>query len=391
MMRLLFVDDEPRVLQGLRQSLRGQRKVWDAHFVDSGAGALDMLASARFDAVISDMRMPVMDGAELLARVRRIQPDALRFVLSGQMDDTTAARAAASAHRFLSKPCETATLVANLTRALGLREQLQSDELRRCIGGMAGLPSLPAHCAELGRALADESVSLLGISRIVEGDVGMAAKVLQLVNSAFFGLPRQIVSIEQATMHLGLSALHSLVVANALFEELTGGDIEQLGREQARSLLAAQYARRFVLEQRQAEVAGAAALLHNVGRLALMSQRPTEYRECCELGRAQGLSLERAQSTRLGVTDAAIGAYLLGLWGLPFEVVHAVGSQQAALETMTTLDAGAVVYLARALVTESSPTEPGEVVPLPDDLLSRLGVAHVIKDIRAQRAGRRAS
>jgi HD-like signal output (HDOD) protein len=391
MKRLLFVDDEPRVLQALRQSLRSQRKAWDMEFVESGEAALQRLAGCQFDVVVSDMRMPGMDGAELLSRVRTTQPNALRFVLSGQMDDHTAARAAASAHRFLAKPCETATLIGSLCRALELREQLSSDELRNCIGGMGGLPSLPSRCSELSDALRDESVSLEEVRRIVEGDVGMTVKVLQLVNSAFLGLPRQIASIEQAILHLGLGALHSLIVANALFEELAGDDVERLRNEEARSLLAARYARRFHLDRRQSEAAIAAAMLHNVGRLALMSRLPAEYRANCEYAQAHGTTLDDAERKRLGVTHAGIGAYLLGLWGLPFEVIHAVGSQNAPLDTFTVLDAGAVVFLAKGLVAESLPTssEPtsaDENARLPNELLSRLGVAHVIACIREETA-----
>lgn len=387
MKRLLFVDDEPRVLQALRQSLRSQRKAWDMEFVESGEAALQRLAGGRFDVVVSDMRMPGMDGAELLSRVRITQPGALRFVLSGQMDDHTATRAAESAHRFLAKPCETATLITNLGRALELQEQLASDELRTCVAAMVGLPSLPGRCAELSYALRGEGVSLEEGSRIVEGDLGMTIKLLALVNSAFLGLPRQVTSIEQAISHLGLSGLRSLVVAHALFEELAGDDAELLRNEEARSLLAARYARRFNLDRRQSEVAIASAMLHNVGRLALRSQLPAEYRANCEYARAYGTSLDDAEKQRLGVTHAAIGAYLLGLWGLPFEVIHAVGSQNAPLDTFAALDAAAVVLLAKDLVAESLPigaesTSADERARLPNDLLSRLGVAHVIACLR---------
>lgn len=98
MMRLLFVDDEPRVLQGLRQSLRGKRQLWEMVFAGGGATALEEIERGRFDAVISDMRMPGIDGAELLRRVTLSQPHAFRVMLSGQMDESAAVRAAATAH-----------------------------------------------------------------------------------------------------------------------------------------------------------------------------------------------------------------------------------------------------------------------------------------------------
>lgn len=384
MNRLLFVDDEPRLLQALKQSLRSQRKRWEMEFVESGEAALKMLSTSRFDAVISDMRMPGIDGAELLGHVRMLQPEALRIVLSGQMDDSTAARAAGTAHRFLAKPCETGTLVANLSRALELRDQLSSEALRTCIGGMTGLPSLPKHCAALNRALQDDKAGLKDVARIIEADVGMTVKVLQLVNSAFFGLARPIASIEQAIMHLGLNALHTLVIANAFFEELSSGDAEQVHLEQSRSILAAQYARRFVLERRQSEVAVCGAMLHNVGRLALMSRLPDEHQANCEYARAHTVTTNQAELARMGVTQAAVGAYLLGLWGLPFEVIHAVGSQNGSLETLTTLDASAVVHLAKGLVAERLLTAAEDAVLLPPDLLERLGVVHVLAAIREE-------
>src|ERR1700722_16735111 len=120
MMRLLFVDDEPRVLQGLKQSRRGKRKIWDMVFAEGGAGALAELERGRFDAIVTDMRMPGMDGAELLNRVKCAQPEALRIILSGQMDPGAAVRAASSAHRFLAKPCDSDTLIEILSESLDL-------------------------------------------------------------------------------------------------------------------------------------------------------------------------------------------------------------------------------------------------------------------------------
>ncbi len=395
MLRLLFVDDEPRLLHGLRLSLRGQRSAWEMEFVESAALALEKLAQAPFDAVISDMRMPVLDGAELLKRVRLLQPDALRIVLSGQMNEEAAARAAGSAHRFLAKPCATEVLVATLSRAIEVRDQLKSEQLRRCMGGMATLPSLPGACVAMNNAIQNDNVALCDVARIIEGDLGMTAKVLQLVNSAFFGLSRHIASIDQAMKYLGLNAVRSLVVAHALFEELAGEDVSRLELEQKRSLLAAQYARRFSLERRQSEVAVTGSLLHNIGKVALISRLPKEYEANHEHANEQGVSLDEAERARLGVTHAAIGAYLLALWGLPFEVIQAVGSQHAPLETLTSLDPSAVVWIAKGLAAEALVTMQAGEVTLPDEVLARLGVADIVATIRAEiaesRRGRRAS
>jgi HD-like signal output (HDOD) protein/CheY-like chemotaxis protein len=382
MRRLLFVDDEPRLLQGLKQGLRSMRHTWEVAFADGGLAALAELEKHAFDAVISDMRMPHMDGAEFLSRVRLLQPHALRVIFSGQMDECGAVRAAGTAHRFLTKPCDTKVLIATLSRALDIRDKLQSEPMQKCLSGMATLPSLPEASMALYRALEDEDVALDTVARIVERDAGMAAKVLQLVNSSFFGLPRRVSSIDQAVRHLGLNTLRSLVLAHVLFDALTGGDVELLQVQQRRSLVAAQYARRFPLEARESEVAVTAALLHDVGHLALFSKLPDEYRANRQYAKDQGVSLDEAERARLGVTHAEIGAYLLGLWGLPGEVTDAIGAHHSPVESWTSLDASAVVHLAEALASEHLGV-PEREEPWPSEVLERLGAAETIAAIRA--------
>jgi HD-like signal output (HDOD) protein len=211
----------------------------------------------------------------------------------------------------------------------------------------------------------------------------MATKLLQLANSSFFGLPRSVASIEQAIKYLGLSAVRSLVVAHSLFAEPASADTARLEAVQQRSLMVAGYARRFRLEPRQAEAAATAALLHNVGELALMACMPGEHDANLAYAREHGMSTADAESARLGVTSAELGAYLLALWGLPFEVVEAVGSQDAPLETWQALDAGAVVWLARGLATEALGASAG-AQRLTDEVVARLGAAEVVASLRQE-------
>ena len=86
MKRILFVDDEQRILDGLRRLLRDKRAEWEMVFVDGGSKALEQLRASPFDIVITDMRMPGMDGATLLTHVKEEFPDVVRLVLSGCSD-----------------------------------------------------------------------------------------------------------------------------------------------------------------------------------------------------------------------------------------------------------------------------------------------------------------
>jgi len=147
--RLLFVDDDPMVLSGLRRSLHAMRGNWQMHFVNSGAAALEAMEAQHFDAVISDMRMPVMDGADLLNRIKQRYPDVVRMILSGQSSREALYRSISPAHQFLSKPCNPKELMARLGQAFAMRDLLSNQSLKTVVSGMRSIPSLPALYDEL--------------------------------------------------------------------------------------------------------------------------------------------------------------------------------------------------------------------------------------------------
>ncbi len=118
--RVLFVDDDPNVLESLRHLLRRRQREWEMEFVLSGAEALAMMASQPFDAIVTDMQMPEMDGVELLERVKRQHPGTARVVLSGHAGRTAVLRSLSLAHRFLSKPCAARTIVSVVDATLQL-------------------------------------------------------------------------------------------------------------------------------------------------------------------------------------------------------------------------------------------------------------------------------
>ena len=104
--RVLFVDDEPAALEALRAGLSRNRARWEMHFALGAEDALAEFARAPCDVVVSDMGMPGMDGADLLARIREMRPLTARIVLAGEVSRSAALRSANFAHRLLAKPCE---------------------------------------------------------------------------------------------------------------------------------------------------------------------------------------------------------------------------------------------------------------------------------------------
>ena len=134
MKRILFVDDEPQILEGLQNLLHRHRRVWDMVFALGGEAALEELGCRPFDVIVSDMRMPLMDGATLLRRVQEQHSETVRIVLSGHVELTTALRAVSVAHQFLTKPCKPHELENVIQRACNLRA-LINDEMVRGPGG----------------------------------------------------------------------------------------------------------------------------------------------------------------------------------------------------------------------------------------------------------------
>jgi len=325
----LFVDDEPLLLEGLARMLRPLRHEWEMTFVSSARDALAALDARRFDVVVSDMRMPDMDGAALLERVRERQPEAARIMLTGQTDREGVLRTINCAHRFLHKPCEPALLRLTLERACRLRELVRDGRAAAVAGSLGTLPSLPDAYIELTREMASADASVRRVAAILAKDLGMTAKVLQLVNSAFFGVPRKAATVHQAVVLLGMELVRAIALADGAFTALasphSSTEAERLRHHGVEvGALARLIAQHEGAPKTALDDAAQAGFLHDIGRLVLATALPAESAEASRLAARDGVPLHAAEEAVLGCSHAAIGAYLLGLWGLPDEIVEAV-------------------------------------------------------------------
>ncbi len=378
MKRILFVDDEQHVLDGLRDSLRKQRRRWDMVFALGGAAGLEQMArGAPFDVVVSDMRMPGMDGAEFLQRVKDRYPGAARIVLSGHADQELTMRALAVSQQYLSKPCNVAQLVDIIGRACELRTLLPDPALQELVGNLDKLPSVPASYWDLMRVLARPNAGLEEICWIIERDPALHAKVLQVVNSAFFGLPQHVTSMQSAVTHLGLELIKAMAVANHVFSAavskgtLPGFSIEAL-RDNA--LHVAELAKRLVPDPKRASDAFTAGLLHEVGKMILAMGARERFAEVLARGAEEQRPIHLVEKELLGASHAEIGAFLLGTWGLPASVVTAIAHHHDPAPIGLS-DGGltVAVHVADALVEEASGSQsPSDHLDMA--LLERLGL-----------------
>jgi len=366
-MRVLFVDDEPRVLEAIERTLFQLDLDWEVSFAEGGSAALQELAQGRFDVIVSDMRMPGMDGAALLGHVCEKYPHIARIVLSGQTDEAAAFRVVQVAHQFLAKPCSSDTLRQVIERTRELRSWLSEERLQATVGRVDRLPSTPRLFNALSKALDDESASSDTVAAIVRQDPAMSSKVLQVVNSSFFSSGSSVSDVRAAVIRLGMKTIRNLALGIGAFDAVgknSGRSCASVEELQKRSLSIAQLASRIARGRDDADAAFMAGLVCDVGEL-LLSTGPEPEASSSE---------ERAQLQADAVTHAEAGAFLLGLWGLPYRIVEAVANHHAPLRNAhDRLGLPQIVWLSACLVQGTEP-DPA--------YLERLGATKLLPEFK---------
>ncbi|MCH8125723.1 HDOD domain-containing protein [candidate division KSB1 bacterium] len=328
--QILFVDDEIDLLQGLRRMLRGMRNVWSMSFASSGEEALNLMADIDIDVIVSDLQMPGMDGIELLSKIREKHPNCIRIVLSGQSNIETVMHLVGIAHQYLSKPCDTELLKSTIKRSCTLREAVSNKSIIKIIAKIDTVPSLPAVYTELIEEMQSDNSSVKKVGEIVSRDVGMTAKILKLVNSSYFGLPRHVATPTDATILLGVETITSLVLSAHAFSQFDTKKILGLSIDDVifHSLEIGRLANRIAIKEQinksDADHALLGGLLHDCGKLVLAANLSDDYISTLELMNSENIGFTEAEQKVFGTTHAEVGGALLGIWGLPDPVVEAV-------------------------------------------------------------------
>jgi putative nucleotidyltransferase with HDIG domain len=328
--RILFVDDEGPVLNLLQVLMRKADASWECAFVDGGAKALELMAAQPFDVVVSDMRMPGMNGAEFLEQVRGRHPRTARIVLSGYVDPPLTVRVLSAAHQYQAKPFTFSILQAMLSRLFLLEQYVPDRPLQEVIARTHRLPTPTALYERFTREFASPLARAETLAGLVSQDVAMTAKVLQLANSAFFAAPRVVATGKEAAQALGIGPLRSLATSQQAFWGQQAGELADCPLEAIvkHSIAVGLRASRIMAYERGTsetiKTAFTAGVLHDLGKILLAAAAP----EMASLARVrhdgEGLALWQAEKEVLGASHAQVGAYLLGLWGIPDAIVDAV-------------------------------------------------------------------
>ncbi len=337
---ILFVDDDPMLLASTRRRFASLADDWELHFAESGQMALEISDRVMPTAVVTDMRMPDMDGAVLLTEIQRRVPDSIRIILSGQTNGEELAQAHVVAHTILRKPCETETICNLLRQCFSMRQRLANPTIRKLIASNASIPASPTAISEILVLLRAPEMSIDHLTMVIRSDLGLYAYIIKLINSSHYGMRSRIHDIDQAIMLLGVSALRAifcgLKLANSLspkIEEHLCADVFDGGMRLAHRVL--RLANHHGKSKLFADDCYIAALFQDFGQLVFAACFGNEYTQLLARAKASGESLSKLEQVAYQCTHAVAGAYLLTLWSFSPQIVECICQHEDTVDAIS--------------------------------------------------------
>ncbi|NDV28076.1 response regulator [Desulfovibrio sp. JC010] len=388
--KILFVDDDKNILDSFRAMMHGLRKEWKSRFASTGRDALEKVNKTEFDVVISDMKMPDMDGCELMRNVADMQPDTVRIMLSGHSDMQSLLKSAKHTHQFLSKPCNTEVLIETIRRMLELRPILADQKVRTIVTGLDTLPALPDLYIKITRELNKPEPNLQRIGELARMDPGISTTLLKVVNSSFFGFYGSVSCPSRAAVLLGTNVLKGLILGVHFLQEL---DTDILGHYSIEKLwghclqtgyLAKEICALMDMDEKTATDCFVGGLLHDIGKFVFITEMNTKYKEVLKHVREFGGPVIDVEKEILGVSHAEVGAYLLGLWGFSNDIVKMVYYHHSLENCADTFTPTHAIHTADVLQHELIPHSSGYIFSeFNADKLAEAGLLKYINDWRA--------
>ncbi|MDP3529811.1 HDOD domain-containing protein [Methylicorpusculum sp.] len=328
---ILFVDDNENILSGIQRQLRPYREQWQLFFAHNGLQALDMLAKQPIDLIVSDMQMPEIRGDQLLKQVSELYPATVRMILSGYADDETLKAGLEVAHQYVSKPCSAEMLREVIAQVFKIQACVTNPKIISGIGDINQLPSLPKIYNELNAIITKENTTSRDIAEIFARDMVLSAKLLQLVNSPYFGLNRKISSLTEAINLIGVKKLNSLVlsahvksgfpVTNPQMQQYMEYIWQDAARVSDLSKLIALSEQQMEDRPDQAYLGG---LLHNLGLLIFLSRDGDKLNALIDQTKNTQIPVSELETSIFGFNRCEAAAYVLSLWKIPPRVIEAI-------------------------------------------------------------------
>jgi HD-like signal output (HDOD) protein len=382
--RVLFVGADPLWFSEIKRDVECLYPDWSCLLMpDVGA------ASENSDWRIADGL--VVEGAatgarEWLDTVKRERPNTNCLIRCDLSDKSVIDAWKGLGFTLASSASDASMLARRLVRNARLLEWMADPAIKRLLPLIRKLPATPRLYTQVMEELRSPNSSLDTVAHLLRQDPVMSAKMLQLVNSAFFGSAREVTDMLEAAMILGSDRIKSLVLVAGVFSQYNDaeGISPTIAALLAHSIRAGIYARSIALaETRNAEMAEAAftaGVLHDIGKIVLAGNMPERYLEVRGIRASKEISSNAAELEVFGATHAQVGACLLAAWGLPLSILEALAwhhePDRCGERGFSVL---AAVHAANALAHESE----GEPAEINQEFLQRVGLAARYQSWRA--------
>ncbi|MDR3563585.1 MAG: HDOD domain-containing protein [Negativicutes bacterium] len=373
--RILFVDDERAILKSV------ERLFYDSEYqvttASSGHAGLEVLAEDEFDIVVSDNRMPLMDGQQFLRQVKTLYPQTTRIMLSGYVEEKAIFDSIVdgSCNMYLLKPWKGEELRGKLKRIMESRKVFSRKGIIAIANQLDNLSVAPKLHKNLN-TLIENGVDIESVAAFIETDPMVAVAILRIVNSAFEHI--ETGSLIKAVTYLGLNTTKTIALSCKLFDSTDKTtlpfDTEMLAAHAQRSNAILTRIYSDLLEKELPADFQTAGLLSNLGLLLYLHYFPEKYEQVI-IDQDNGLkkTLFQHEKAVLGVTHQEIGGYLMHWWGLPYPIVEsALFHHEPLQDSIINQELVAAVHVANYLAWQ--PLNP-DLAELETGVFQVLGIA----------------
>jgi putative nucleotidyltransferase with HDIG domain len=393
--RILLVADEPVEFDRLQALFTHVASAWETQYCKNEKEALTLLEETEFEVIFAELTSGPLATAQFLHEIWKKHPKTVRFLMAPSIDTDVMVTCVLGAHQFLQQPIGAESLGAALERVEFINRLVRNPRIQSLVSRMRTLPSRPSLYLEVMRELRSSNANIRIVGELVGKDLAISTKLIQVVNSAYYGLAQQVSEPADAVLLLGMETTASLILsieAFARFDKVKPlyFSIDRVWKHSQSVAQSAKKIAEFMSnDPAVAKDAFTAGLLHDIGKLALALNFEEQYQGALKLAEKKNLQAWEVETEVFGASHAEAGAYLLSLWGLPFPIIEAVASHHMpAHELGTKFTAVTAVHLVERLEYEKDLAEnPANTIQVDLDYPPELEIQPQLEAFRSMIRG----